>query len=251
VSYHSNLYTLRTKTRHLWHLQSSPILNTKFWLKYSYLLKYLHNVLYGFKIYLITLCLTNNLSIYLYIYYLKKAWCKNYLKFVLLYLSVTLKDLDFKFKFINIRKFLPRKLGYFTKFIFKKLRARYNERLRIKYIYIIRSLIFGIFFGNTRLIMSSIKQMLVNAPYKRQWGPIRHFKKILRLIYRRHKGISGIRLRIKGKISGRRRKMIHRWFLGNVATASLNIYLLYDFITCVTPYGSIGVKLWLVYTIDL
>lgn len=156
----------------------------------------------------------------------------------------------FKFFFINIKPFLPARIRIerLTKYIFKKLHTKYNQRLRINYKRAIKFIIFGFFFCNTKLIMLSLQHILEHSPYKRQWGPIYQIKRILRIVYNRHVSMTGIRLRLKGKLSGRRRKTIHKWFLGNVQTVIFKNIILYDQIDCITAYGSIGVKLWLVYT---
>ena len=59
--------------------------------------------------------------------------------------------------------------------------------------------------------------------------------------------IKGIRFRLKGKINGKMRKNKIEFSLGKLPLSKFNDYLTFNFLTKLTVFGSLSLKLWIIY----
>jgi len=103
---------------------------------------------------------------------------------------------------------------------------------------------YSLAYSSTLFLGFFIQQML--RKYKRQRKML--WKTVIETIkdaFKSNKNLLGIRLKVKGKLNGRKRTKVLLWSLGSVPIQSTKALIKYSINYCYNIYGSFGVKLWL------
>lgn len=82
--------------------------------------------------------------------------------------------------------------------------------------------------------------------HKRHWLVIRFLRRVVRFYYAKYKVLSGLKIKVSGKINGRRRKKKRVVLFGSLPLQTFEKDVDYSYRIAVTKFGVFGVKVWAV-----
>ena len=162
------------------------------------------------------------------------------------------------FIFNYIKYFFINKYNLFLKLKFRSVNFKFLKYLYFKkklkkyqYLFKINKLIslfyYNFIFKNCNFIGIFILS-LFSSWKKNHFRIFKIVIEILKIFFKSNiLNIKGIRLQIKGKVNGKKRKTKLIFSLGKFSLSNFNNILNYNYFSKLTIFGSIGFKLWLEY----
>jgi hypothetical protein len=134
-----------------------------------------------------------------------------------------------------------------------RLRSPLSKYLRIKFL----CLVYYAFLYKSSLLLSVYLASIIPrfCKKKRQHRKINSFLKSLKsavhlmfsIHFKKKVNVKGIKITLKGRINGSRRKRLHTITKGSTSTQSFSNEISYNAVDFPTIFGMLGIKVWFIY----